>query len=461
MEIKNYSFKELLSVIIDNRGKTCPVSDKGLPLIATNCIKMDSLYPVFERVRYVSKETYENWFRGHPEPEDIIFVCKGSPGRVALAPDPVNFCIAQDMLSIRANKEIVDQKFLFALLRSTETQTKMLNMHVGTLIPHFKKGDFGNLFFDIPIDKKIQKNIGDIYHMYSEKIELNHKMNENIETMAQALFQSWFVDFDTVLDNFLAKNDNSVEALPEPLRKKGAIRLKVSKKNTLEINELFPSTFVFNEVLEKWIPEGWAVKTIDDCATVIGGGTPSTKVDEYFCKDGIPWLSPKDLSGYKWKYIDKGAKDITDLGLKKSSAKLMPAGTVLFSSRAPIGYIAIAENEVSTNQGFKSLIPDKGLPTEYLFQFLKQNAVKIESVASGSTFKEVSGSALKSIPVIVPSKSILEELIKRTKEFNSHLLVNQKQTQNLTKLRDTLLPQLISGKLEVPEAMLEIEKEIV
>jgi type I restriction enzyme S subunit len=172
-------------------------------------------------------------------------------------------------------------------------------------------------------------------------------------------------------------------------------------------------------------------------------------------------LSPKDLSGYKWKYIDKGAKDITGLGLKKSSAKLMPASTVLFSSRAPIGYIAIAENEVSTNQGFKSLIPDKGLPTEYLFQFLKQNAVKIESVASGSTFKEVSGSALKSIPVIVPSKSILEELIKRTKEFNSHLLVNQKQTQNLTKLRDTLLPQLISGKLEVPEAMLEIEKEIV
>jgi len=109
----------------------------------------------------------------------------------------------------------------------------------------------------------------------------------------------------------------------------------------------------------------------------------------------------------------------------------MPAGTVLFSSRAPIGYIAIAENEVSTNQGFKSLIPDKGLPTEYLFQFLKQNAVKIESVASGSTFKEVSGSALKSIPVIVPSKSILEELIKRTKEFNSHLLVNQKQPKTL------------------------------
>ena len=168
-------------------------------------------------------------------------------------------------------------------------------------------------------------------------------------------------------------------------------------------------------------------------------------------------MSPKDLSGYEWKYISKGATDITELGLQKSSAKLMPAGTILFSSRAPIGYVAIAENEASTNQGFKSLVPNKGMPSEYLFQFLKSNVNLIESVATGSTFKEVSGSALKGIEIIVPKDVILEAFSGFLKSPNSKSLLVQKQTETLTKLRDTLLPQLISGKLKVPEELLKTQ----
>jgi type I restriction enzyme S subunit len=161
----------------------------------------------------------------------------------------------------------------------------------------------------------------------------------------------------------------------------------------------------------------------------------------------VSWLSPKDLSGYKWKYIGKGATDITELGLQKSSAKLLPKGTVLFSSRAPIGYIAIAENEVSTNQGFKSLVPNKGVPTEYLFQFLKANAASIEAVATGSTFKEVSGGALKGISIIIPNEELLNEFSEQVKNQNKASLNCQKETKSLINLRDTLLPKLISGKL--------------
>ena len=95
-EFTKYSFTELLSNIVDNRGKTCPVDKAGLPLIATNCVKNDALFPTFKKVRYVNQETYDTWFRGHPEPGDMIFVCKGSPGDVCWTPDPVNFCIAQD-----------------------------------------------------------------------------------------------------------------------------------------------------------------------------------------------------------------------------------------------------------------------------------------------------------------------------------------------------------------------------
>src|SRR5690242_266243 len=117
MHVEELPFTELLTDIVDNRGRTCPTTESGFPLIATNCIKPDRLYPVFEKVRYVSQETYDSWFRAHPRPNDIIFVCKGSPGRVALTPDPVPFCIAQDMVAVRPDPEKIYPRYLFAVLR--------------------------------------------------------------------------------------------------------------------------------------------------------------------------------------------------------------------------------------------------------------------------------------------------------------------------------------------------------
>ena len=183
MEIKEAPFAHLLSNVVDNRGKTCPTSDFGIPLIATNCIRNDRLYPAYERIRFVAQKTYNSWFRGHPIPGDLIFVTKGTPGRVCMAPDPVNFCIAQDMVAIRADKEKVYPYYLFAVLRSPEIQRRIENMHVGTLIPHFKKGDFDKLFIPVP-DRKTQEFTGDIYFTLSHKIELNQQMNQTLEARA-------------------------------------------------------------------------------------------------------------------------------------------------------------------------------------------------------------------------------------------------------------------------------------
>jgi type I restriction enzyme S subunit len=131
------SFTDLLSTIVDNRGRTCPVEAKGTPLIATNCINSSNLYPSYDTTRFVSDETYRTWFRGHPNPGDILFVCKGSPGRTNWVPDPVDFCIAQDMVSVRPDPSKVYPKYLFAALRSSIIQNQIDNMHVGTMIPHF------------------------------------------------------------------------------------------------------------------------------------------------------------------------------------------------------------------------------------------------------------------------------------------------------------------------------------
>ena len=146
----------------------------------------------------------------------------------------------------------------------------------------------------------------------------------------------------------------------------------------------------------------WKTCTLGDLGAVIGGATPSTKKPENYDGGEIPWLTPKDLSGFPYRYIARGGRNITEQGLKSCSARLLPKGTVLFTSRAPIGYIAIAENELCTNQGFKSVIPNENTDSLFLYYLLKCNEAEIERMGSGTTFKEVSGSVMRSVQVRVP-----------------------------------------------------------
>ena len=181
--------------IVDNRGKTAPTEETGIALIATNCISNSSLYPTYNNVRYVSQETYDTWFRAHPEPGDIIVTNKGSQnGAICLVPDPVDFVIAQDMMALRANEELIDPLYLFAALRSPMAQWQIKSLDVSGVIPHFKKSDFDKLSLPYP-DMPIQKAIGKIYFDFCAKIELNRRINKTLESLARAIFKSWFVDF--------------------------------------------------------------------------------------------------------------------------------------------------------------------------------------------------------------------------------------------------------------------------
>jgi len=199
------------------------------------------------------------------------------------------------------------------------------------------------------------------------------------------------------------------------------------------------------------MPEDWRKGTISDLGDIIGGSTPSKAKPEYYTKHGIAWITPKDLSINKNKFIAHGVDDITELGLHNSSARLMPKGTILFSSRAPIGYIAIASGEVCTNQGFKSIVPKESVGTAFIYYFLIENIQSIESMASGSTFKEVSGSTMKNIPAIIPN----EDTLRRFQEECIPIFEKQKlieaENDHLVEIRDTLLPRLMSGELSIPD----------
>lgn len=198
----------------------------------------------------------------------------------------------------------------------------------------------------------------------------------------------------------------------------------------------------------------WTTGTISNLGLVVGGSTPSKAKPEYYTESGIAWITPKDLSVIKSKFIARGENDITELGLKNSSASIMPEGTVLFSSRAPIGYIAITTCEVTTNQGFKSVVPKAEIGTAFVYFFLKHNLPIIEGMASGSTFKEVSGSTMKNIPAVIPDS----ETLARFNDFCIPIFTQQRileeENQSLAALRDNLLPKLMSGEIDVSDIQL-------
>ena len=208
------------------------------------------------------------------------------------------------------------------------------------------------------------------------------------------------------------------------------------------------AAFFYHQFINNANPS-WQKGTISDLGTVMGGSTPSKSKPEYYTNNGIAWITPKDLSIDKSKFISHGADDITEIGLKNSSASIMPAGTVLFSSRAPIGYIAIADGEVTTNQGFKSVVPNRNVGTAFVYYFLKNALPTIENMASGSTFKEISGSAMRTVPAIIPDDKTLQDF----SDFCEPLFQQQRalevENRSLATLRDSLLPRLMSGELDV------------
>ena len=282
-------------------------------------------------------------------------------------------------------------EFYYQWLRGYNGQQMLKSIVTGSAQPKFNKTNFKEMFVPVP-PIEIQKQIASILSVLDDKIEQNNQINENLESQAQAIFINLFI----------------TNAKPE-----------------------------------------WKTGTVSDLGDVVGGGTPSKKVEEYYTNDGIAWITPKDLSNDKSKFITHGETDITDLGLAKSSATIMPRGSILFSSRAPIGYIAIADGQVSTNQGFKSIVPFDNVGTAYVYYFLKENLSAIENVASGSTFKEVSGGTMKNFPAVIPD----DDTLAKFKQFCSPLLEQQRaleyENRYLASLRNALLPKLMNGEIDV------------
>ena len=317
-------------------------------------------------------------------PDSIVISKSGTIGRLGIIKDYM--CGNRATINIQP-KENINLFYLFYFLRSK--QREFANLAVGSVQKNLYISILEEIEIDLP-SLQDQKRIAVILSSLDDKIELNNKINENLERQAQAFYEYLFIE------NMDSK---------------------------------------------------WQQGTISDLGTVVGGSTPSKSKPEYYTENGIAWITPKDLSINKSKFISHGENDITELGLKNSSASIMPEGAVLFSSRAPIGYIAIAAGEVTTNQGFKSVVPKPEIGTAFVYYFLKQNLPIIEGMASGSTFKEVSGSTMKSVPAVIPDSTTLTRFNDFCKPIFVQQQILEEQNLSLATLRDVLLPKLMFGKI--------------
>jgi type I restriction enzyme S subunit len=375
------------------------------------------LYPTKENVRYVDQETYHNWFRAHPKPGDIIFVLKGAPGRCALVPDPVDFCIAQDMVAVRADREKIDPQYLFAALRSPLIQEAIDRMHVGTMIPHFKKGDFNKLLIPLP-DRPIQEFIGSIHMALVEKIELNRRMNETLEAMARAIFKDWFVDF-------------------------GPTRAKMEGRApylATDIWSLFP-----DRLDDDGRPEGWAFGTLGDVARQVGESVKPEALDPGTPYIGLEHMPRKSIALSDWEGADK-----------VTSGKLaFRKGDFLFGKLRPYFHkVGIAPVDGICSTDIVVLNARERKAAAFVLACISQDEfiAFTDRTSDGTKMPRTSWGRMERYGLCLPGGSALQVFNACVEPMLDRIVLNIHESRTLAATRDLLLPKLMSGEVRVKDA---------
>lgn len=412
MEFTTYKMEDLIEEISmgpfgSDVKKECYV-ESGIPILNGSNLQGFKLRE--DSFGYLTREKADSLKKSNAHRGDIIVTHRGTLGQIVYIPEDSKYdryVISQSQFRFSVNKDKVDVPYLVYFFHTKIGQYKILANASQVGVPALARASttFRQIEIDLPpID--VQHRIASILSSLDSKIETNNKINANLEAQAQAMFKSWFVDFEPFTD----------------------------------------CSFIDSELGK--IPEGWRIGTLCELGEIVGGSTPSKSRPDYYTTCGIAWLTPKDLSVRNFKFTSHGEIDITEAGYKSTSTKLMPKGSVLFSSRAPIGYITIAKNEICTNQGFKSVVP-KYASTEYLYFLLKRLTPEIDNRSTGSTFKEASGSLMKSLTVVIPPKEIIDKYTDCVHSMFVSQEVLEQENSCLSTLRDTLLPRLMSGEIKL------------
>ena len=381
----------------------------------------------------VGKDKIPSRARRKVQPGDIVYSTVRPNQRHfgLLKRIPENFLASTGFSVLRGKTGVAYTNFLYWYLAQDRIveQLHTTAEHSTSAYPSIRSADIGQLQVDLPPLPE-QRAIAHVLGTLDDKIELNRRMNETLETVARAIFRDWFVDFG-------------------PTRAKAEGRKPYLSS---EIWELFPDALD-----DKEKPAGWELSEIGNEVNAVGGATPSTKEPAYWNEGTHCWATPKDLSKLSSPVLLDTDRRITDVGVNKISSRLLPIGTVLMSSRAPIGYLAIAEVATTVNQGFIAMVCNRRLPNVFVLLWCYENLDYIKGISSGSTFAEISKKDFRPVSVIVPSAQILtiyEEIIR---PLYNYIVSNMKESALLAQTRDLLLPKLISGEIRLREAEKAVE----
>lgn len=398
--------KDLCDMAVDCINKTAPTVDHETPYKMIRTTNVKKGFIDIKEVKYTSKEVFEKWTRrSKPKFGDVILTREAPVGEVGrfTHQDCENIFLGQRLFHYRPNPLKLDWNFLAYSLQSESVQARLKSKAFGATVPHVKVGDAESLLIPCP-PLEDQKKIGSILSSYDDLISINQRRIELLEEAARRLYREWFVH----------------------LRFPG--------------HESVP--------IKDGIPEGWHSCTLNDVCDSIGGGTPSTKHQEYWNGE-ITWVTPTDLTRNDCLILTRSEKTITAEGLKNSSTKILPPDTILMTSRASIGFFGLIDEEVCTNQGFISVIPHHDESRMFLLFHLMDRVEELRGVATGATFKELSKKTFRSLPIVFPDSMILSTFNNITYPMMKQVRVIKKQNEFLSQARDLLLPRLMSGKLDV------------
>ena len=436
----HWSVVEIGELLSEDRGISVGVmypgnhDPLGTPLIKVGDLIGSVINPTPEF--WVAPEKHYEHRRTELKGGELLLTLVGAVGQCAVVPPSMAGWNAARAVAVIRLKDPEDAKFVRLCFLSAPLQHLMQVWANTTVQATLNLKEIKQLPLPWP-PKEERQAIAHILGTLDDKIELNQQMNQTLEAIARALFKSWFIDFDPVRAKMDGRQPAGMDA---------------------ETAALFPAEFE-DSALDK-IPKGWRVKPIGDVVKTVGGATPSTSEPTYWEEGTIHWSTPKDLAALSSTILLDTERRITEKGLQKISSGLLPKGTVLLSSRAPIGYLAITEVPLAINQGYIAMVCDQELSNHYVLRWAQINMNTIEGRANGTTFMEISKKNFRPIPVLVPPQQVLKAFNKQAELIYQQVVNNLNQNKSLNLLRNALLPKLLSGQTSMKNIEMEIGGDV-
>lgn len=453
---------DCMDAIIDYRGKTPKKTNEGIPLITAKIVKNGRIEDVTE---YIAEEDYDSWMtRGIPNAGDVVLTTEAPLGEVAQL-DERKIALAQRIITLRGKKNVLDNDFLLYLLQSHDVQHQLDGRGTGSTVKGIKQSELKEVILTFP-EFQVQRQIAQHLKNIDNKITLNRQINQTIEHMAQALFKSWFVDFDPVVDNaldagFFEQDLEFSDELMHRAEARKAVRENADFKPLPEdIRQLFPATFEeCSETslgLDGWVPEGWLETKLSELVDTVSKTYPLKTVDE------VIFLNTGDIENGDFLHASYSKVD----GLPGQAKKSIRKGDILFSEIRPknkrFAYVRFESNNYVVSTKLMVLrAKDVFHPLfAYFLLTLNQTTDELQRIAElrSGTFPQITFNELSLIKFVLPSTGeIMERFVSLYLEpFFKKSSSNREENESLVNLRDILLPKLMSGEIQFNENEAEI-----